>query len=67
MNQELTNSDLVFQDFILCGFFSKMVRLNTFFLKISIIASQLFLIAQSKLKYPFFTKPQKIIGTNRKI
>ena len=31
-NQELKNFDLLLQSFILCGFFSKMVRLNTIYI-----------------------------------
>ena len=34
---------------------------------ISIIATPLFLIAQSELKYPLFYKYQQLIRTNRKI
>ena len=34
---------------------------------ISIIATPLFRIAQSKLKHPIFPKPQQFIGTNGKI
>ena len=30
------------------------------------MATQLFLIAQSKLKYTFFPRSQQVIGTNRK-
>ena len=34
---------------------------------ISVIATPLFLIAQTKLKYPFFPNSQQVIGTNGNI
>ena len=33
----------------------------------SIIATPLFLIAKSNIKYPFFPKYQQVIGTNREV
>ena len=68
MNKELTKFDLVLKSFILCGFFPQNgnTEYNDFYF-VSIIATPFFLIAQSKLTYPFFPKYQQVIGTNGKI
>ena len=58
---------MVLQIFILCDFFQYSKTGYNDFYFISIIATPLLLVAQSKLKYPFFPKYQQVIVTNVKI
>ena len=61
------NSIFYWKIYSLWVFFQRGNTEYKYFNLISIIATTLFLIAQSKLKYPLFLKYQQVIGTNGKI